>query len=320
GLARPFWGLVRCLRETVLVALRVFIEPPDAIILRPVSFDFTALILGLWKPSLLILEVNAPVYLEMKRSGSPLWAVQKAMELATWRLASGITCVSQQLDEIITAETANAAPKVVVPNGVDPKRFCRASPKESDGKVTIGFSGSLKPWHGVDVLIRAIQRLPRSHELLIAGDGPERPSLSELALALGVDDRVKFAGRVAFDDIPSVLAYCDILVMPYKNEQPFYFSPLKMFEYMALAKPIVATGVGQIKDILGGAKAALLVEEATPELIADAVMQLTNDPASAASLAEKAHELSFRFTWDENARHVLEFADTLQQSRGFWAC
>src|SRR5205823_5775752 len=118
-----------------------------------------------------------------------------------------------------------------------------------DDNLVVGFVGSLKPWHGVDALLAAFQEAAGSDwRLLIVGDGPERERLEDQATQIG--GQVIFTGAVSHHQIPEYVATMDIAVAPYRASSDFYFSPLKLYEYLAVGKAVVATNVGQIAQVI----------------------------------------------------------------------
>src|SRR5262249_49364347 len=127
----------------------------------------------------------------------------------------------------------------VLPNGVDPARFpagLRPSWPGPPGSFTVGFVGSLKPWHGLGTLAEAVALLSPGDphvRLLIVGDGPGRESLEANLAARGLRGAAEFTGAVAPEEIPGLLASIDVAVAPYPKLPHFYFSPLKVYEYMA---------------------------------------------------------------------------------------
>src|SRR5690606_13714515 len=117
--------------------------------------------------------------------------------------------------------------------------------------VTVGFVGTLKPWHGVSLLLEAFARLAADFagvRLLIVGDGPERAALDQQAAALGIASLTEFTGAVDPELIPALLAEMDVAVAPYPRLDDFYFSPLKVLEYMAAGRAVVASRIGMIPE------------------------------------------------------------------------
>jgi glycosyltransferase involved in cell wall biosynthesis len=152
----------------------------------------------------------------------------------------------------------------VVPNGVNPHRFpAGLSPAlpARPGAFTVGFAGSLKPWHGLSILAEAFVRLHRwapESRLLIVGDGPERARVAEYLAAANVLPAVDFTGAVSPEEVPGLLAAMDVATAPYPDQPGFYFSPLKVYEYMAAGRAVAASRIGQIEQVLRHGEDGLL--------------------------------------------------------------
>jgi glycosyltransferase involved in cell wall biosynthesis len=206
---------------------------------------------------------------------------------------------------------------VVVPNAVDPRRFLdppAAALPASSGTFTVGFVGTLKPWHGLSLLAEAFRefhaRQPMSR-LLIVGDGPERPRLEEQSKGLNVI----FTGAVASDSIPALLASMDLAVAPYPKIEAFYFSPLKLYEYMAAGLPIVASRIGQIEKVIDHAITGWLVEPGNPKALAETMLTLVNHPELRRRLGKAARAAAFeRHTWESAVRRIFDLAFTGMKS------
>src|SRR5262249_13210683 len=142
--------------------------------------------------------------------------------------------------------------------------------------------------------------------LLIAGDGPLRPALERAVRHARLGDAVTFSGEIDHDRVPQLLAQMHVAVAPYPRLPGFYFSPLKLFEYMAAGVPVVASDIGQIGEILVHRRTALLHRPgAISEMVAH-IEDLRRHPALAARLAREARRLvRTRFTWRHNADRVL---------------
>lgn len=247
-----------------------------------------------------VLEVNSPLVEEAKTHRQlALEPLAKAVEAYLFSNANHLVAVSEAAKNYIHA-VAPKATVTVVPNGVDVRPFLkvRASngkpEKSRKEKFTVGFVGSLKPWHGLEFLLEAFRRLPEggNFELKIVGDGPLRPLLEKLAQKLGIQNRVAFTGAVEFEKIPKALKMFDALVAPYPQMDGFYFSPLKIFEYMAAGKPIVASRIGQVAEILEDGKNALLVPPENPEALAAALLRLKSDRKLGGLLGAQAQKVA----------------------------
>lgn len=259
-----------------------------------------------------LLEVNAPLVEEQQRFRT-LGFVDEAEESRhrCFAAANSLLTVSRPLGEWAASRTAT--PVHVVPNGVDTSLFgpsVRATRPAEKGVITIGFVGSLRPWHGVEVLAESFRRLRTRGvpvRLLIVGDGPMRESI-ESACTSCIDD-VLFAGAVQPEQVPGLLASVDIAVAPYPRMDDFYFSPLKLFEYMAAGVGIIASSSGQVADVIEHDRTGLLVEPGSPEALLDALSRLVEDRALCRRLGSAARKAAAdRHGWDSVVGRVLALA------------
>jgi glycosyltransferase involved in cell wall biosynthesis len=180
----------------------------------------------------------------------------------------------------------------------------------------VGFVGTLKPWHGVDALIRAFaQASPEmaGARLLIVGDGPERAGLEQLGATLGIN--VHYTGSVEPDAVPGLVASMDVCVAPYPRLKIFYFSPLKLFEYMAAGRAVIAARTGQVAQVLTHGHDGLLYAAGDERALADAIVRLSGDPGLRAELGANARNtVEARYTWDRVAAHILALAARPRQA------
>ncbi|MHC4616730.1 MAG: glycosyltransferase family 4 protein [Planctomycetota bacterium] len=262
-----------------------------------------------------ILEVNALLSSEGKTyRKQALGQVIEVLEVVAFEHTSSIIAVSTQLRESLVALGVSPDKITVVPNGVDEMFFAPAQPALSrahDRQITIGFVGSLKPWHGIDLLTDCFRRLSDdpAYHLLVVGDGPERKLLKQLAEDL--PGRVTLAGAVKHEEVPRYLAAVDVALAPYPELETFYFSPLKTLEYMAAGKAIVATEIGQVKDLIEPERTGLLVPPGDKQRFKDEVERLANDRGLRERLGKNAAEEARRaHTWRHRARFILETVAT----------
>ena len=257
------------------------------------------------------LEVNAPLAEERARFGGlRLGGLARWAERHVWRAAERVFAVTGVLGEMIAQSGVASERLVITPNGIDLAAF--AEPRDGAiGRETLvlGFTGFVREWHGLDAVITALAAPgtdPRLR-LVIAGDGPARPRLERQAAALGVAARVRFTGLVGRAEIPALVADFDIALQP---RVVAYVSPLKIFEYMAAGRAIVAPDQPNIREILDHERSALLFDPNREGAMWAAIMRLAGDPDLRARLGAEARADIIRrdYTWAGNARRVLAHA------------
>ncbi len=260
-----------------------------------------------------VLEVNAPLIQEQNRYRSLV--LQSEAERAVARAfgaSSALVAVSDGVAEYLNRHPAARGRTHVVSNGVDPRRF-RVDQTQAwsgaDGLFTVGFVGTLKPWHGVQGLIEAFDELHRydpNVRLLIVGDGPQRHELEAEAAARGLRDAALFTGAVDPLEIPAWLASMDVAVAPYPPFDDFYFSPLKLFEYMAAGRAIVAAAIGQIRQLITGGDTGLMYPPGDTAALSTALHRLKIDPGLRRRLGQAARRAAIRnHTWHAVTARIL---------------
>ena len=261
----------------------------------------------------LVLEVNAPLVQEASEWRQlALAPVASAIERQVLRGADGGIVPSRELAAWLRDEVGRRRHTRVIPNGFDEELFRRpaslpaAAGRLRDGYV-VAFVGSLKPWHGVEVLLAAFERLlaevPRAH-LLVVGDGPLRQEVEAAGRRLG-QDRVTAAGAVDHARVPGWLACADVAVAPYPRLESFYFSPLKVVEYQAAGLPVVASRCGQLDRLIAEGDNGRLVPPGDPAALAGALADLYRDPALRRRMGARGRRRAFRCSgWSAVAAHT----------------
>jgi starch synthase len=255
-----------------------------------------------------VLEVNAPLIEEQQRYRQ-LVDVKKAETVLrrNARTADVVACVSEPVVRWVLQRVPSAR-TVLVPNGVNVHRITQRQPgRRSPNHLTVAFVGTLKPWHGVPGLLHGVAlanaQTPdpvNRWRALVIGNGPVREDLERLAATLGVE--AIFTGAVPPDLVPGLLDDADAAAAPYPAAvagQDDYFSPLKVYEYMAAGLPIIASAVGQIPSILEHGRTGILVPPGEPAAVAEALTLLAADPALRERLGTSSRaDAEQRFSWD----------------------
>jgi glycosyltransferase involved in cell wall biosynthesis len=264
----------------------------------------------------LLLEVNSPLAEERGRFSGGLglpWLARWA-ERRAWRNADFVLPVTRVLAGHVAAAGVPAERIVVIPNGINRAHFAAAPSADAArqrlglaGKLVLGFTGFVRDWHGVDRVIRwmATADAPANACLMIVGDGPVRPELERLAAELKLQDRVRFTGVIDRDRVPEHVAAFDIALQP---AVVAYASPLKLFEYLALGKPVIAPRQPNIEEILADGDNALLFDAAESGAFEHTLTKLCADATLRARLAISAAATIDRLdlTWLGNAKRVAE--------------
>ena len=253
-----------------------------------------------------VLEVNAPL-IEEQRTHRVLVDEEAAGNALARQVAAATAtiAVSDPVRDWVRERTGSDRVHTV-PNGVSITRIVPRPEEIGDPVVT--FVGTLKPWHGVADLLAAAALAKRPWKLRIIGDGPERAALEEQAAGLGIE--VDFRGAVAPADMPGQLAGSAIGVAPYPDlggEQQQYFSPLKVYEYLAAGLPVVASAVGQLPQILG--ELGTLVPPSDPAALATAIDTLAADPVLRGKLGWRGRmQAEEKHSWAGAVDRILDLA------------
>jgi len=245
----------------------------------------------------LVLEVNAPLVDEQQRYRRlALGGVAAEIERFLMPRADAVLCVSSELAHRVRGLRGSSEGVLEFPNAVDTERFFPVPPRPSNGTGPIVvFVGTLKPWHGLPLLVRAFARMREQHpgaRLRLIGEGPERKRLEALADDTGVSGSLEFLGAVEHERVPQQLQQADIAVAPYPPLENFYFSPLKVGEYLAAGLPVVASRCGDLTDLLQDGETALLVPPGDVPALAGALSQLATDESLRRSLGQAGRRLA----------------------------
>lgn len=258
----------------------------------------------------MILEVNAPLIEEqvLHRDLADIATAHRLSE-AAFRGATLVSCVSQPVAAWVS-EMVPDANVTVTPNGVNPERINPARRGHAGDRLTVGFLGTLKPWHGTEILLAAVAAAQQPWTLEFCGTGPLQESLVQQAEDLGIAHRVRFHGAVAPAAVPEVLAGWDVACAPYPQATGHYFSPLKIYEYLAAGLPVIASAVGELPDLLTGGRGTLVPPDDTAAL-AGALDRLGADAALRHRLgqAARAHVVAHH-TWNQRCGELLAELDT----------
>jgi glycosyltransferase involved in cell wall biosynthesis len=303
--------------------------PPDIVYERCASYGIAGAVVADALGVPLFLEVNAPLLLEeqLYRRGQGVGELAAASERWTLSRAAAVLVVSAPLREYVVSLGVAQERVHIVPNGIDGAVF-RPGPRAHairarwglDGEPIVGFVGGYQPWHGIDTLPALLERLLPRHpavRLMVVGDGRGRRNFESQIEARGLSAHIRVTGAVPHEDVPALIREFDVAVAPYPlPAHDFYFSPLKLFEYMGCAAAIAAPRLGQIEEVIRHGETGLLYSPSDPDALADACDQLLSDRELARRLGlAAAAEVREKYTWDQNAARITRIAEMLVEKR-----
>jgi len=265
----------------------------------------------------LLLEVNAPLFEERSKFGGLAikWLARRT-ETAVWRRADHVFAVTEVLAKRVRSVDVPSERVSIVPNGIDWAKFEEADDGAQlrrefgyEGRIVVGFTGFAREWHGLDELTKVVAQDPRL-VLLVVGDGPARGPTEKLARQLGVADRVRFTGVVERHEVARYVGTFDIAMQPDVVE---YASPLKLIEYLALGRAIVAPDSANIRELLTHNANSLLFPSGERDQMCAQIRQLCDDTELRRRLGVAARQTVFDrdLTWIGNAKRVIAVAERM---------
>jgi glycosyltransferase involved in cell wall biosynthesis len=229
-------------------------------------------------------------------------------ERLVWKRAEAYVTITRTLADDLEARLGRRPRVSVIADGVtlEPDR---AFDWEGPGRPPcVTYAGHLYPWKGVDVLIEALTHLGDARVRIVGGHPGDEDlgRLRQLAVSLGVDARVEFTGLVPPFEVRRWLEAADVLVLPNHATEVSarYTSPLKLFEYLGAGRPIVASRLAALSEVLRDGETAILVEPDNPGALATAVARVSSDRALAVRLARRAFDAATDFTWARRAERL----------------
>ncbi|MEE9471320.1 MAG: glycosyltransferase family 4 protein, partial [Gemmatimonadota bacterium] len=268
----------------------------------------------------------------LEYNGSEVWIADHWAQPLGWRSifvgleeinlrhADLIVVVSEALRAQLVERGVTPERIVVRPNGVDPERYRPDLDGSAvrrrhglEGRTVIGFIGTFGLWHGATVLARAAVRLLRERpdvRFLVVGAGAQRGEAEAIFAAAGLRDAAVFTGLVPQEEGPEHLAAMDVLAAPHvanADGTPFFGSPTKLFEYMAMGRGIVASRLDQIGTVLEDDRTALLTDPGDEGSLASALTRLVDDPDLRERLGAGARRRALeKHTWAAHVEGIIE--------------
>jgi len=291
---------------------------PNVIYSRCSSLTFSPVLISKIFRIPYVIEVNGLLIDEEKMIGRPkvLTRLTGLNEKLNYKQADKIVAVTQGIkDGIKELHSIPDEKIVVIENGANTDLFkpmhqekAKKELKLEEKKNYICFVGNLAPWQGVEFLIQSAPLILKESthtKFLIIGDGPMKEELIDLAEQMAVSDKFIFTGVVPYEEVPKYINASDICVV-YKKPLKSGYSPLKLYEYMACEKPVIASRVEGF-EILEENHAGILVEPENPKELAKAIIKLLKDERLRRELGENGRKyVTKNHSWEAVARRVAE--------------
>jgi len=296
---------------------------PDLILTRYNLLNFSSALLAKIKKIPIVLEVNSPQAYESKNfyRHSYHWPfLSELIEKINLKIADAVIVVSEELKNYFVKRKVAPQKIFVIPNGVDPEKFYPFGKTKSiidkyklKDFVVIGFVGSFHYWHGIDNLIDLIKRVLSKYDnvcFLLIGKGALNDEIEQV-INEHIKSKVILLGYVSHKDVPKYLSIIDIAIAPYPKMEFFYFSPLKIFEYMASGKAVVSSKIGQIGRIIKDGENGLLFEPDNKEELFSKVSQLIENEEMRKKLGGQARaSVINNYTWKVNAKSIFDICNS----------
>jgi glycosyltransferase involved in cell wall biosynthesis len=239
-----------------------------------------------------------------------------------WRGADGYVTITAGLAREMERRFGPRQRTAVVPDGVAVDHVDDMTPtaaQRADHRFTIGYAGHLYPWKGADLIVEAVAALQDTRALIVGGHErePDLARLKQSALDLDCASRITFTGLLPPPDVAARLRDADVLILPNRPSaiSTDFTSPLKLFEYMASGRPIVASDLPSFREILRDGENALLVEAGNPQALVAGITRIKDDPALAARLARQAAADVRDYTWPRRAERLEAYFRTVVETR-----
>jgi glycosyltransferase involved in cell wall biosynthesis len=228
-------------------------------------------------------------------------------ERRVWRRAAAYVTLTHALLDELSARYGPRPAAFVVPDGADPANDVVDRVDDVSAPPLAAYAGHLYPWKGADVFVQALASAPSVRGLIIGGhpSEPDHARVARLAVDVGVADRLEITGLLPRARVAAALSRATMLVIPNTASaiSERYTSPLKLFEYLWVGRPIIASDLPALREVLT-ADAAVFVPPGDAIALGAAMQALAHDPGRAAALSRAARNLAPMYTWEARAIRI----------------
>lgn len=266
-----------------------------------------------------LLEVNSPLvdHRGSMKAMLDAWLITRPMRGYRERLVRSASALISPIKEIVPEFARNKTHTVTWGANVEAFQPGRRSESRRQGwgastkTCVVLFSGSHRPWHGVETLLSAARRLKDRSDVIFVLAGGDHAGIA-------MDFRGRFLGRVPYTDMPEVTASADISVAPYDRsrlrslELGFFWSPLKIFEALASGVPTITLDIEPLKDIVRGGQEGVFFKENDPSDLARVISSLADDRPRREAMGKRARERAPQFSWEAHAAQIESILEGLK--------
>jgi len=311
----------------------IMVSNPDIIYTRNVSFALLGLLIKRIKNAKLVLELNGLYSIhrkfEIRMFGMGIFkrirmAIMDYLEIFTAKKSDAVIAVTQRIKEILIKRGIDESKVTVIPNGANVNLFRPINDVIAINKLrnkyginkntrVVMFVGHLTYWQGVEYLIQiaplVLKAVPDTM-FFIVGEGELKKDFITLAKKVGVLDKCIFTGKVPYEEVPLYINMADVCVVP-KRVLGFGYSPLKLYEYMACGKPVVATETAGF-EIVRQYNTGILVNPENPEEFSNAIVKLLLNEKLREQMGARGRKLIVsEYSWESAAKKTIEVFRTL---------
>jgi glycosyltransferase involved in cell wall biosynthesis len=298
---------------------------PDVLISRLDLYLFSALLTARKNHLPLIIEADCPpVYeaTEFQKQYFRIKTIPNNIEKKVLKQADYAVMQSNSLlDYFIQTHELDPEKTAVASNAVNPEKFSNIPQNKNlknrynlHGSIVLGFVGSLSVWHGVDnlqkIIKNTVSKFPTAKFLIVGTGGGFENEMIQYLNENNLSEHVIFTGYVPHEEIPKHIALMDIALAPYPKLDFFYYSPVKIYEYMAAAKAIVSTDIGQIAEVITHKHDGYLCPPNDLSSMMDSIFFLLEKPTERKRIGGNAKKtVALNYSWDSIAQkwdHVLK--------------
>jgi len=301
----------------------------DILYTRNISFGLLGLLVKKLTKSKLVFELNGLVS-EHRKFEKKLYSkigILRNLQIAIWdyieiltaKKSDAVIAVTQRIKEILIKRGVDENKIIVIPNGADVNLFrpisdviavnkLRNKYSINENTCVVIFVGNLAYWQGVEYLIQSaplvLKAVPDTM-FFIVGEGELKNELISLAKKVGVLDKCIFTGNIPYEKVPLYMNMADVCVVP-KKVLGFGYSPLKLYEYMACGKPVIATDTAGF-EIVRQYNTGILVNPENPEEFSNAIIKLLQNKKLREQMGANGRELVVReYSWESTAKKTIK--------------